>query len=361
MSRNKTMLLGLAVMLPVGMISPVSFGWAGNTHAKLCQRTFDDPVLQPFLSGINQSEIENWTGEPPDSLPSWYSIKNRLYIDNNWGSGDETTRLKYLTHITTDSAVPIRHAPANEVFDDFGKEAYLETQVATWDNWPNVAGTTYYTHNRSGYYEDFDGTISTIVNKFYNACLNNASWSKNNLAGFPYVHDYNDYRDAGWNGTILGLMLQRAVLVDYFLAKQSPVANSNGDYYVAPGGTACFSAVGSYDPDSINWSSNGTYYNNGGGISGYYWDFDYDGTWDWIDNDPYVDQTYDQLLARGIPTNQWVRYNFAIRDDEGKWAYDSDFLYLASGGVPEPAATSLLLLGAAAMLRRRSCRRAAGR
>lgn len=52
----------------------------------------------------------------------------------------------------------------------------------------------------------------------------------------------------------------------------------------------------------------------------------------------------------GIPTNQWVRYNFGILDDEGKWASDSDFLYLASGGlamaasaVPEPSSVVMMI------------------
>jgi hypothetical protein len=61
-------------------------------------------------------------------------------------------------------------------------------------------------------------------------------------------------------------------------------------------------------------------------------------------------------MAMGIPTNQWVRYNYAIQDDEGKMAYDSDFLYLSSGGmmaVPEPATMCLLTVGAVSLLRRR--------
>jgi hypothetical protein len=210
-------------------IGSTALGWGGPSHAALCQKTFDDPVLQPFLSGIDQSAIENYTGEPPGNWHSgqWTDIVARSYIDtagvspsgNNWNSLDETTRLKYLMHNTTDVGVPMGHSPANQVFVDSGKEAYLELQVSTWSTYPTVAGTTYYTHTKNGYSEDFDGTRDTIINKFYNACLNNATWSKNNLAGFPYFHDYNDYRAAGWNGTTIALMLQRVIFVDYFLGQ----------------------------------------------------------------------------------------------------------------------------------------------
>ncbi|MBN1556489.1 MAG: PEP-CTERM sorting domain-containing protein [Phycisphaerae bacterium] len=359
MSENKRF-WSLVVLLSVLMIGNTAFGWGGPTHAALTEITFDDPVVAPLLSGINQSAIESWTGEPPTDLPQWSSVRDRYYIESAgsvggydwWDDFDETTRLKYLTHSAADCAVPLGHAPANQVYTNTIAEAILEAQVSLWGTYPSVSGTTYYTHSQTNNTWDLDGTRGSFMSKFQSAVLDNASWFKS-TKNWLGLHGTEDNHDAGWNGTKLALMVQRAVIVDYFLARQSPVADAGGDHMVSPGETEQFNASDSYDPDSINWSSNGTYWNNGGGVVGYYWDYDYDGTWDWVDNDPYDQRTYNQLLAMGIQTNQWVRYNFAIQDDEGKMSYDSDFLYLSTGGAPEPATMSLLGVGALAMLRRR--------
>jgi hypothetical protein len=376
MSRQYLILCTLAVFVSLGMMTETALGWAGNSHSRLCRITFDDPVVSPLLElkdpATNLTTIEWFDGEPGDyQSGQWSNIAARAYIDTgvspnglDWWGLDETTRLKYMQHNTSDVGVPIGHSPASYNpggFTDTGKEAYLEAQVGTWTDYPSVYGTCNFTNSKTGHSYSFTGSYDVVLNTFYDACRDNMTWSKNHLAGFPYVHDYNDYRAAGWNGTTIALMLQRATFVDYFLTKQSPVALATGaDRVIYPGEVVHFSAENSYDPDEITWNSNGTYTNIGTSLESdieYYWDFNSDYSWDWIDDDPLVDMTYNQLLALGIPTNQWVDCTLWIKDNEGKWDKDVDSLYLDSGGgmsmTPEPASLCLLAVGGLAMIRRK--------
>ncbi|MBN1553339.1 MAG: PEP-CTERM sorting domain-containing protein [Phycisphaerae bacterium] len=373
MSRQNLSRCISAVVVSTLLTGGTVFGWGGPTHSALTTITFDDPVVAPLLSlkdaGTDLSAIENWIYEPASGWQDgqWTNFTARAYIDTgespnelDWQGLDETTRLQYMTHNATDVGVPIGHAPAcynPGGFTDTGKEAYLEAQVSTWSDYPSVYGTCNFTNSKTGHSYSYTGTYDEIINTHYNACRDNMSWSKTHLGGFPYFTDYEDYSAAGWNGTKIALLLQRMVLVDYFLAKQSPVASATGaDRVVYPGQTVHFNASNSYDPDEILWQSNGTYYNLGTNPDTdleYYWDFNGDGTWDWIDDDPYVNMTYNQLLALGTPTNQWVDCEFWIKDNEDKWACDIDALYLSTSGAPEPATVSLLTVGALAMLKRR--------
>lgn len=69
----------LAFSLSMTLACNSAFGWAGNIHSCLCQRTFDDPVVTPLLSGIDQSAIENYILEPTQAchdaqwITSWPS------------------------------------------------------------------------------------------------------------------------------------------------------------------------------------------------------------------------------------------------------------------------------------------------
>lgn len=225
-------------------------------------------------------------------------INTRGYLTNyggsqDWPSLDMTTRVKYLIHIATDCGVPLGHSPANEVYNNTIGEALLEAQVSSWSDYPSIVGASSYTHSRTGYSTNFSGTYSQILTKFYNACLNNATWFKSTKNSFG-MHSSDDNRAAGWNGTTLGLYLGRAMLADLFLAEQPTVANANGSYAVYPGGAVTFSSAGSYDPDSITWNSDGTYYNNGGGFS-CAWDLNGDGTFETSGASP--TRSYSQLAS----------------------------------------------------------------
>ncbi|MBN2294264.1 MAG: PEP-CTERM sorting domain-containing protein [Pirellulales bacterium] len=359
----------LALVLPTLVVCGTAHGWAGPTHATLCQETFDDSVVSPLLSGIDQSAIENYTGEPPGDWHSgqWTKIQSRDYL--NWTSSlSETTALQYLQHNTTDVGVPLGHSPANQVYTNTIAEAILEAQVATWATHPSVEGTTSYTHNRNGHSYNFTGNIYDVIDTFEDACLDNASWFKSTRNWFG-LHSIDDNRDAGWNGTTIGLMLQRAVMVDYFLAKENPVVLA--DQYVTgtAGGYITFDHSTSYDPDAVIWNSNGTYSQSYGcddenGMDFFLWDFNADvpsgsGAWDWGAYDDTITLPVNDLIAFGCPVDQWNVYYVYGQDNEGKAWADGHWFYLSSGGaaVPEPATIGMLLMGAMALLlnrRRRS-------
>ncbi|MBN1554798.1 MAG: PEP-CTERM sorting domain-containing protein [Phycisphaerae bacterium] len=365
MSRQIFFCCTLVIAL-VGVCNPVAFGWGGPSHSAMCKKVFDDPVVAPLISGFNQSTVEDWIGEPGDWQDGqWDNVAARAYIDTgvspnglNWQSLDETTRVKYMMHNLGDVAVPVGHSPAcynPGGFSDTGKEAYLEAQVALWSSYPSVTGTCNFTNSKTGHTYNYTGTYSQILSTHYNACRDNMTWSKSHLAGFPYFHDYNDYRAAGWNGTTIAQMLMRASFVDYMLSKLPEQAVCDGDHVLGPGQTTTFDGSASYDPDAITWNGNGTYSPTNAWMAGYYWDYNNDGVWDWVDNDPKDDnRSYDYLVGLGIPVGQWQTYILGVYDDEGHFDTCNDGrIYLVPGGVPEPASLSLLAVGGVSLLWRR--------
>jgi hypothetical protein len=244
-----------------------AFGWAGTTHSLLCKRNFDLSVVSQFLGGVDQSAIENYTGEPDGHEQQWLSISNRSYIDTappivgfDWNAMDETTRLKTLMHHLGDVSVPAQHPPAGYEYFDQTAEGLCEfaatSGYSTVGELPAISGTTSYTHTQNGHSYNFTGTIGQVITTYYNACRDNGSWYKSTRgAVWPY-HNASDVASANWNGLTLDLMLQRAVFVDYFLAKQHAVASCENSYV---SDSIAFTAVGSYDTDNISWNSDGTY------------------------------------------------------------------------------------------------------
>jgi hypothetical protein len=361
----------LSLVLPVLLIGGTAFGWAGTTHSLLCQRNFDLPVVSQFLGGVDQSAIENYIGEPDGHNQQWISMTNRSYIDTappisgfDWNAMDETTRLKTLMHHAGDVSVPAHHPPAGEVYDSTFAEGLCEVAAAggylTVGELPNVASTTSYTHSRNGHSYNFTGTINQVVSTYYNACRDNASWYKSTKKW--YGHNASDIASANWNGLKIDLMLQRAVFVDYFLAKEYPELTA-GNYVGYTGGSVTFDQSDSYDPDCISWNSNGTYTqiigNHDQGMVSYMWDLNADafsgGEWDFFSSTPYLTLSTAELLAFGLTPNQWNLYYVAGWDNEGKAGVAAGYVWAFGGGaVPEPATLSLLALGGLALLRRRS-------
>ncbi|MBN1944011.1 MAG: PEP-CTERM sorting domain-containing protein [Phycisphaerae bacterium] len=370
MSRHVFFCCTLVIAL-ILVSAETTFGWGGPTHSALTKKTFDDPVVSPLLGGIDQSTIENYIGEPPDPWQDgqWPNVEGRAYIPGiaspnglDWDSLGETTRLKYMMHNVADVCVPIGHSPA--CYNPGGyshtvNEAILEAQVSTWTSYPSVAGTCNYTHNRNGHSFSFTGTFNEIIDTYYDAIRDNMTWFKSTK--HFWGHYPEDNSDAGWNGTKLALMLQRAAIVDYMLAKEhiemEPYKYPQG----SAGGNISFDYSDSYDPDCVCWFSNGTYSHVHGihpqGIQYFLFDFDGDvpsgGDWEYTSYDDVTNYSVNDLIAMGLPTNQWTKFYVAACDNEGNWYSVEDYMYLSTGGAPEPASLSLLAVGALALIRRR--------
>ena len=293
----------LGVVITLASCS-LAYGWGGPTHAELAEILLNDPAIAPLVpASCNVDTVTDFVGEPPDSWhhPGWTMVRDRGYLTNyggnqDWPSLDETTRVKYLIHIATDCGVPLGHSPAREVNIDSVAEAALEAQVAAWGSYPGIVGKSSFTHSETGYTATFSGTYSEVVNKFYPACLDNATWFKGTPEPWYLfgAHETDANRSAGWNGTTLGLYLGRAMLADLFLSEKPTIANANGNYAVSPGGSVTLSSAGSCDPDSITWNTSGSYTNNGGGFN-CAWDLNGDGTYETTGASPKL--THAQLVS----------------------------------------------------------------
>ncbi len=271
------------------VVSGSALGWGGPTHSALASREYSDSgvsaLVNQYLTSSQKSTITAFTGEPPETYHhpapygSWPGLfQGRHYLsDPLWLNLDEATRLKYLTHMSNDTGVPVGHAPANMVYTDFWTELFMEARVSLWESYPNVSGSSY------------SGTYLEVCNAHQVAVVANATAYK---AGA-------DENDVVWAATAHSQKFSRAFLADYFLAKKATIANANGSYAVNPGGSAAFSSAGSQDPDSITWNSNATYYNNGGGMT-ISWDLNNDGTYETAGASPSL--TYAELLSLVGPT-----------------------------------------------------------
>ena len=340
------------------MTGGTAFGWAGNTHSLLCQRNFDLPVVSQFLGGINQSAIENYTSEPSQTSHDvqWDNlIQGRKYLSTSgacsngfwlWGL-DETTRLKYLMHHLGDVSVPSHHRPAAYAYDSLWAEGISEAAAAggygAVGELPNVANTSIHTHTQNGHTYNFTGTIYDVIDEFFDACRDNATYYKGGVL--------SRVASANWNALAIDLMLQRAVMVDYFLAKQNAVAIPEA--YYTPTRDVYFYGSSSYDTDNISWNADGTYSNTGGGIVQYAWDFNNDVVFDHFSSNSMVVMSAADLIAMGCTAGAWNTYAFSVLDDEGKWSETAGSFYLPVTGLPEPATLSLLTIGGLALLRRK--------
>ncbi len=318
--------LFLLVSISVVSFNSIVYAWGPvYTHEALTANIFSDPDISNFLTefGIDRNAVINGSGDldndksdsqwAPFHTGQWTTFVNREYVyyvnsPSKWyiTSGmDETRRLKYLMHDVMDVGVPLGHSPANEVFVNSTIEGLLEAQAESWSSYPGPPSTTY------------AGTMSQVIPQFYNDCIANANWlkSKVNWLGLTSI---SDNRTAAWQGMTIAQKLAKAFLTDYFLAKRDTVAAISGTYGVNPGGSITLSSAGSYDPDSITWNTNATYYNNGGGLASFFWDVGNDGTWD--ASGSMATLNYEQLYSILGPT-EGRSVRLQVVDDEGRAGY----------------------------------------
>jgi hypothetical protein len=366
----RCILVGMTSLL---LVSTSALGWGGPSHSAMCHQVFDDAVVAPLLSAIDDvDEIEDYIGEPGSWQDGqWYNVEARAYIPGiaspngkNWDSLDETTRLKYMMHNVADVAVPIGHSPACYNPNGYSgtiMEAALEAQVSTWGTYPDIEGTTTWYNDESGHTYHYTGTIYDVLDEHYYACRDNRDWFKS-TEHWPGYHTTGENHDAGWNGTAIAQMLMRAMIVDYILAKENIYVAGDALPTGSAGGTIQFDRAGSYDPDCVEWESDGTYSQIYGvheqGIQYYLYDFNGDvpsgGDWDYSTSSDVLNFSVDDLIGFGIPTDQWSWFYVAAVDNEGTAWAAGDWMYLSSGGgAPEPASLSLLAVGGLALLRRR--------
>lgn len=315
MRAGKALTVGLLTLA----LATSAFGWGGPSHSMLAGNIFNDAAIKPFISefGINAGAVTSWSDEPPSDWhhPGYSMIVARGYLGtysgDNWAGLDETTRLRYMTHILMDCGVPINHSPANQVYPGTQvAEGALEAQASTWSDSPNVSGNSY------------SGTFSQVVSTFTSECVTNAQNFKNSGTEWYLLgaHSTDENRHYGWIGQTLALKFARAVLTDYFLAKRGTHAEAGSGYAVDPNGNVTFSSAGSYDPDSITWRTNATYYNNGGGITSVKWDLDNDGTYETTGST--ASKTHAQLVSM-IGYTEGKTIEVQVTDNEGKVATDT--------------------------------------
>jgi hypothetical protein len=316
----RRLLLLATACVAIALVPATAFGWAAvTTHPTLISTALHDPAVYSlateFLTSDQINTISNFTGDGFSPYHGhWEEFANRAYYtDPLWaGLTDETTKICYLMHNATDSGVPLGHNPARPVYEgESGVETTLEAQVGTWLSYPTISGTSMYT-----------GDYNSVVSQHISAVQSNAAWFKSRplygLFGY-YWHSQGDNRTAGWAGTTQAMTFARTFLADYLLQKRPTVANAGGSYSVNPGGNVNFSAAGSQDPDSISWASNGSYSNNGGGLSEISWDLHGNGTYgDMTGMSPA--QSYSQLVT-AVGYTEGRTIGARVTDNEGKVAY----------------------------------------
>jgi len=269
----------------------------------------NDPVVKPLAqaAGVNFSEVTSYTGEPPDATGSeWHAgwgsfFSNRVYCSGYPGQegANVTTQIKYLIHCATDTGVPAVHGPAGSINSDHSFEYAAETEATFYSAYPPLSGTSY------------SGTLAQVRTAHYNAVMANATAFKDDFWGFGTY---------AWAGVTQGQKFAKAVVVDYFLAQYNPVVEAGSVYRSTPGQSISFSSAGSYVPSSITWNSNGTYYNNGGGMTEFKWDLNNDGTYETTGASPTL--THAQLVTL-VGYTEGRTISLRVKDDLGKYGYDT--------------------------------------
>lgn len=317
--RRLFLVLFASLLISTGTVHAVG----PTAHGKAATNMLNYWTVTPFLSqyGLSASTIASMAYEADNSPwhdtyehPCWEEVNSSrgFIFDSKWGNLDETRRLSILCHLAADAGVPLGHSPANQVWSNGTVEALLEARMDTWGGFPGINAYT--------------GTYTDQANTFYSQCIANAQWFQANHSIWN-----SDYTTAGWAGLTYGQQLGSAMLVNYFLAKAPSVANANGSYAVNPGGNVTFNSSGSYDPDSVNTNSDGSYYNNGGGITSYAWDLNNDGVYETSGASPTLN--YDELYSLVGPT-EGKTIRLRVQDDEG-----STYLTASHGGVGTATAT----------------------
>jgi hypothetical protein len=407
-SMQRTLLAGAlcAAVLCVPTVAFGWASPSGSTHTVLAAAEFSDPLVaalaSPYLTPTQINSLKTWYGEAPSDQPHDYHhpdaatapyiipsgvyngiFQNRLYALQPsvyapyvagvagitgtpqatafWPELDQVTELEYLLHVGNDTTVPVNHGPANIVYQtsvaDFNAENAIEARVGGWgsssSNYPTVCSTNRtaaYTFNYPATYGgvssisfSYTGTINDIWTAHLNAVLTNATWFKN-APNTLFQKSNADNDAAGKVGTVEAEMFNRAWLVDYFLAKQAPIANAGTSYMVGPGGSVTFSAAGSEDPDSITWAADASYSNNGGGLVSYDWDINGDGVYgDVTGASPTL--SFSALVGMvGITPEKTIRLR--VTDNEGSVGYANAKLAI----IPEPGTLALLVTAGLGLL-----------
>jgi hypothetical protein len=368
MSRLLRAVASIGIFGCVFMLVPNEvFGWlSSSSHPTMATEVINDPVvlglMQQYVPG-SISTIENFTTDNEDISGNytafhpyhgyWSTFASRsYYADPLWttytsGMSDETTKLCYLLHNAIDSGVPINHLPGGEVYSGgwdhvIGVEHALEAQVGTWGTYPSIAGTSTRSTSQSGTFS-YTGTYADIVQTHINAVHANAAWFQAQPFSWPGGYFSEKSSDAnhwaGVAGTTDAMLFARAFVVDYLLQKANTVANvGSGSYAVNPGGSVTLNGSGQ-DPDSVSWASNGTYSNNGGGLSEFAWDLTHNGSFVSANVTGQTSALTHEQLVGIVGYTEGRTIALRVTDDEGKSAYAtttlavySDPTAIANGG-----------------------------
>jgi hypothetical protein len=354
---NTTIMRPLLVAGAVLLLAPaIAFAWIPtSTHPDLIRKAVHDNAVlalaQEFLSSDQIETISSYSGDGAllnGFHGNWDELRNRAYCSetspHNWASllSSPTTALCYLMHNATDTGVPIGHSPAGISDPAHGYTGYApggldptETlfelaiggKSSSW--YANINGTSIVSSVSGTFY--YTGTYWDIVNTHIAAVQANSNY-------FRQSSSSDDV--AGMAGTTQGQLFARAVFADYLLQRRPTIANAGTSYTATPGGSVTFSSAGSRDDDSISWAGNGTYSNNGGGLSAFAWDLNNDGTYETSAASPTL--TYSQVVSMaGVGMGKTIRLR--VTDDEGAVGYASASLNVIA--IPEPGAIAMMIGG----------------
>ena len=164
-----------------------ALGWGPGKHVDLAGQYYADPLIAGFaaefgtdvMAVVNGADDLDFVGDPHHAIyhaGQWLMSLNREYVytpasPTDWFDLDETTRLKYMMHNLGDTSVPLGHSPAREIDDNDIKEGLFEL---------TAEGSTYGSLSTPATW--YTGKISDCVNQFYNDCIANARYFRDNVS-----------------------------------------------------------------------------------------------------------------------------------------------------------------------------------
>lgn len=358
--------------------SQVAWGWLPSTHRPYALYSLQDTAQgQALLNahGIDQSINGIWKyADDLDDEPwkstyhanSWNKIQNRDYVFNSaWADiTNKTQRFAFIHHMAFDCGVPCNHSPASEHFTDdapliFNIEEHLEARADRWNYSP--PSTYYFSFGHDHLIETFHAQMCSDDGR---SNWGIAKWAKNNVANWIEAESGADGRTAAWNGLKAGQALAYAVCVDHLLSQEPTYAEVSSNRITFPGRNLHFYTDQCRDPDSIVINPDGSWFNDGGGITEYAWDFTSDGTFDFITTSPHLDMTYeDAMWWFGVgPDDEGFNLfhvTLRVRDNEGDifdpslnnhgYAYDTCLVNVIGPAgfslTPEPSSMLLIASG----------------